>query len=509
MSLGNKLTWYLLLGVLAVTGLDVYLSLARTRANLLDDLRREVAAISRTLRVTLEVSGDDAPERYFARLAPGISGFENILGVVFYDRAGRVAATSASLQGRQLPEVDVRTVIRTHTPIEGLFSEGGAQRYYRVEVIPSSTGEGVGAFLVLEDFPLFTREFRGRMLQTLLTILILMVVLSVVVSVVIRQSITLPLRTFAHRIEAIGQGRFDQRLRMTRRDEIGRLAQEFDRMCTRLEEAQRKLIAESEEKLRLERALHHSEKLAALGQLASRLAHEIGTPLNVIQGRAEQLLQRGSLPEKERAFLSVIVTQIERISGFIRQLLTLARRPEPQLRTVALNDLVRRVQEAVSDQGSAAHVQVVLRLTKDLPPIRGDSDQLHQVLLNLSVNALQAVGTSGQVILSTRLRQANNLNGTDVIEVEIADTGPGIPQEDLSHIFEPFFTTKGLFGGTGLGLAICREIIENHGGEIQVESQVGQGSRFVVCLPQAPSQSEQQPEPTTPVVEGPTNNGRL
>src|SRR5215475_11695423 len=211
MSLGNKLTWYLLLGVLAVSGLDMYLSLERTRANLLDDLRREVVAISRTLWVTLEVSGDDAPERYFAQLAPGISSLENILGVVFYDRAGQVAVTSASLHGRRLPEVDVQTVIRTRTPIEGLFNEGGAQRYYRVEAIPGSTGEGIAAFLVLEDFPFFTREFRGRMLQTLLTILMLLVVLAAIVSVVIRQSVTQPLRTFARRIKAMSQGHFDQR----------------------------------------------------------------------------------------------------------------------------------------------------------------------------------------------------------------------------------------------------------------------------------------------------------
>src|SRR5262245_14711759 len=174
MSLGNKLTWYLLIGVLAVIGVDLYLSLTRTRANLLDDLRREVTAIGRTLRVTLAVSGDDAPERYFTQLAPGISGFENILGVVFYDRAGRVATTSASLHGRHLPEIDVETVIHTQIPIEGLFSEGSAQRYYRVEAIPSSTGQGIGAFLILEDFPVFTREFRGRALQTFLTALMLL-----------------------------------------------------------------------------------------------------------------------------------------------------------------------------------------------------------------------------------------------------------------------------------------------------------------------------------------------
>ncbi len=508
MSLGNKLTWYLLLGVLTVTGLDVYLSLTRTRANLLDDLRREVAAISRTLRVSLETAGDDVPDRYFAQLAPGISGFENILGVVFYDREARVATVSTSLQGRELPKVDVRTVIATQIPIEGLFSEGTAQRYYRVEPITSSTGEGIAAFLILEDFPLFTREFRGRVVQTLLTILMLLVVLSVIVSVVIRQSITLPLRTFAHRIEAIGRGQFDQRLQLSRRDEIGRLAQEFDRMCARLEETHQKLITESEEKLRLERALRHSEKLAALGQLASRLAHEIGTPLNVIQGRAEQLLQRSILPEKERAFLGVIVAQIERISVFIRQLLTLARRSEPHFRTVSLNDIVRRVWEVVSDQSNTAGVKVSLELAENLPPILGDPDQLHQVLLNLSVNALQAVGTAGQVTLRTRLRQNGELNGAGMIEVGITDTGSGIPPDDLPHIFEPFFTTKGSLGGTGLGLAICREIIQNHRGEIEVESELGQGSRFIVSLPPATPQAERQSASTTHFVEDLHGHGR-
>ncbi|HEV8711609.1 MAG TPA: ATP-binding protein, partial [Candidatus Binatia bacterium] len=492
MSLGNKLTWYLLVGVLAVTGLDVYLSLTRTRANLLDDLRREVAAISRTLRVTLEVSGDDEPERYFAQLAPGISGFENILGVVFYDRAGRVAATSASLQGRRLPEVDVRTVIRTRTPIEGLFSEGSAQRYYRVEAIPSSTGEGIAAFLVLEDFPLFTREFRGRMLQTLLTILMLLVVLAVIVSVVIRQSVTQPLRTLTRQIEAIGQGQLDQRLHLTRRDEIGQVAQEFDHMCARLEEAHSRLVTQSEEKLRLERALRHSEKLAALGQLASRLAHEIGTPLNVIQGRAEQLLQRKTLAEKDRAFLGVIVTQIEQISKFIRQLLTLARRSEPQLRAVRLNEIVGRVWEIVGDRGNTGGVEITLALADDVPPILGDPEQLQQVLLNLSVNAVQAVGASGRVTLSTRCQPNGSPGRTGMVEAVVADTGPGISPQDLPHIFEPFFTTKGMVGGTGLGLAICREIVLNHCGDIRVESEPGQGARFIVVLPRAVDQSERQ-----------------
>src|SRR5262249_32921326 len=185
----------------------------------------------------------------------------------------------------------------------------------------------------------------------------------------------------------------------------------------------------------------------------------IGTPLNVIQGRAEQLLQRETLAEKDRAFIGVIVTQIEQISKFIRQLLTLAHRSEPQLRAVRLNEIMRRVWEIVGDRGNSGGVEVTLALADDVPPIPGDPGQPQQVLLNLSVNAVQAVGVSGHITLSTRHQSDGSPGTTGMVEAVVADSGLGIPPQDLPHIFEPFFTTKGMVGGTGLGLAICREII--------------------------------------------------
>ncbi len=484
LSVGNKLTWFLLLGVLVVTGLDLYLSLQRTRANLLEDLRHEIAAISRTLQVTLDIAGDDAPWRYFDRLATSISGFENILGLVFYDQEGQAAVMSASLRAHHLPEVDVRMVIRTRTPVEGMFSEDRAQRYYRIEPISSSSGTGIGAFLVLEDFPIFTREFRGRTLQMLLNTLMLLVVLSLIVSLTIRQYVSRPLRFVARHMKAIGQGHFSQRLQLRRHDEIGELADEFDRMCVRLDDAQRILLTETEEKLRLERELRHSEKLAALGQIASRLAHEIGTPLNVIQMRAEQLLKREAQSEKDRQLLDVIVAQIERISSFVRQLLTLARRPEIYPQTVSINDIVRRVWETIGDQENLSGITVRVDLAEHLPPVLGDPDQLQQVLLNLTVNAIQAVDVSGQVTLSTRfVLDSNGQQGK--VEVGVSDTGPGIAPEDESRIFDPFFTTKGAVGGTGLGLAISREIVLSHRGDLRVESTPGRGSCFIMSLPPA------------------------
>ncbi|MGE4096282.1 MAG: ATP-binding protein, partial [Candidatus Binatia bacterium] len=481
MSLGNKLTFYLLVGVLLVMGIDVYLSIKQTRDNLLADLRSEVATISRTLQLTLDTAGGDAPERYFPRLAAGIGVFEHVLGVVFYDREGRITSLSPSLERQNLPRVDVRTVIATRTPTEGLFTEGNAQRFYRVGPIANSAGEGIAAFLILQDLPLFTNELRNRVFQTLLLTVGILGMLVLIVPAVIRTGVTQPLNRFAQQIEKIGQGHFDQQLASTRRDEIGRLAQEFDRMCARLDAAQKKLLVESEEKLRLERALHHSGKLVALGQLASRLAHEIGTPLNVIQGRAEQLLRQEGLGEKDRSFIRVIITQIERISSFLHQLLTLARRPEPQLRLATLNDVIRRVCAVVGEQGSAAGIEIVVELDEQLPAIMCDPDQLEQVLLNLSVNALQAVDTFGTVTLSSRLIRSSG-EQEETIEVIVADTGPGVHPDDLPRLFEPFFTTKGS-KGTGLGLAISREIIMNHHGEIRVQSEPGRGAQFIVSLP--------------------------
>jgi signal transduction histidine kinase len=483
MSLGTKLIGLLLLGVLVIMGLDLYLRVHQIEANLLHDLRREVAAVSNTLHLTLTITKTDRPEQYFTSLAQSLSHFEYILGVVFYDWEGRVIVRSTTLQDHPLPDVDVQEVLTSRRPEEGFMRAGQRQRYYHVEPIVNTAGEARTAMLVLEDWPVFTREFRERAVEALVVTLALLVVMASIVVLVIRRSVVQPLQTLTSQVEAIGQAPFPAPLQTTSYDEIGRLAHAFHQMCLRLDAAFQTLAAESDAKLRLERSLRHSEKLVALGQFASRLAHEIGTPLNIIQGRAEQLLRQRTLADKERAVLGVIVTQIDRISGFVWQLLTLVRHPEPRLRLLHLQDVVRQVWEVVSDRGTAAGVEVSLDLAADLPPILGDAEQLHQVFLNLSVNALQAVGAAGQVTLRTRYQPQGTLSPTGQLEIEVADTGPGITPEVLPHIFEPFFTTKGLTGGTGLGLAISQEIVRSHHGQIRVESMPGQGSRFIVALP--------------------------
>src|SRR5256885_10171002 len=330
MSLGTKLTCYLLLGVLAVMGLDLYLIVKRTQTDLLHDVRREVAAISRTLHIALTlIDRTDSPGSYFTSFVASLSAFENMLDVVFYDHAAQIVARSTTLQEYQLPKVTIQQVITTQTPAEGLFRAGLAQRYYRVE--PMMHRKGIAAMLVLEDFPFFTRVLRERIVVALGATLGLLAVLASIVAIVVRRSIAQPLRTLTRQVEAIGQGQFTQPLPTTRRDEIGRLAHEFDRMCLRLEAAYQTLEAENEAKLHLERDLRQSEQLATLGKVASRLAHEIGTPLNVIQGRAEQLLRRENLPERDRASVLVVEPPIERACGFFTELFYQGRPAVPPL----------------------------------------------------------------------------------------------------------------------------------------------------------------------------------
>lgn len=160
----------------------------------------------------------------------------------------------------------------------------------------------------------------------------------------------------------------------------------------------------------------------------------------------------------------------------------MARRPEPQLRGISLNDIVRRVSDVIGDRAASPKVEIVLALTNEEPVILGDPEQLEQVFLNLSVNAIQAVEPVGTVTLSTSVLSDGSTAGAGWVEAVVADTGPGVHPEDLPRLFEPFFTTKGP-GGSGLGLAISREIILNHQGEIRVESEPGRGARFIVSLP--------------------------
>jgi two-component system NtrC family sensor kinase len=275
-------------------------------------------------------------------------------------------------------------------------------------------------------------------------------------------------------------------------DELGQLAASFNRMLGRIRnfngELQEKVAQATAELRELNEMLFEArremgrlERLAAVGEVATMVAHEVGTPLTSISGHLQLLGEEEQEPRvKER--LSVIEMHIERAIATIQGFLDSARFPAPNRHPVQMNTLIQEVLTLASPGIGRQHgIQVVMELSPELPEVFADGNQLRQVLLNLVTNALDAMPEGGQVFLRTRPVFA--AEGMVSVQVEIADTGVGISPDDLRKIFDPFFTTKGMGQGTGLGLAICQRIVKAHKGFIEVQSEKGQGTSFLVTLP--------------------------
>jgi PAS domain S-box-containing protein len=232
------------------------------------------------------------------------------------------------------------------------------------------------------------------------------------------------------------------------------------------------------ERRALERQAMHSERLASLGQLSAGVAHEINTPLANIMLIAESIRRRAKDPWVDGRIGSLL-EQAESAAKIVRGLLEFGRRPEAKVGEVDLNLIAEHVVSFLRGKQSA-DVEVELEVAPHPVLVRADREQISQVLTNLLNNAYDAIGGTGRIRVSVE-------NDGDWAHLRVADTGSGIPPEVRAHLFEPFFTTKPEGKGTGLGLAICHGIVESHGGRIDVESTVGEGTTFDVRLPVLPS----------------------
>ena len=220
--------------------------------------------------------------------------------------------------------------------------------------------------------------------------------------------------------------------------------------------------------------MSRAEHMATLGEMATGLAHEIRNPLAGIAGVIEIIGRDLPTTSPARAVVKDVRQEIARINRIVTDLLQTARPHPPKVRKSDLNTTVEHAVMLGRQQGLAKAVEVTLRKNPSLPEVEHDSDQIHQVLLNLLLNALQAIDQNGKIAVTVE-------RGQDAAVIEVADNGRGISPELLPNIFRPFFTTKG--DGTGLGLSLARRIVEDHQGRIDVTSTVGKGTTFAVILP--------------------------
>lgn len=603
MRLGGKLTLWVLIPLLLVLTAFSAVMLRREREVHLRGVRDEAERIANMLAISVAQALRRKNPAEIYRIAEESALQKNRFGLAVYDREGRpilswgLAWKTGAIAPQQL--INLSSVPRGRSIDE---EQDGIP--LRSHLVPLSVGGELLGVLRVSVSLREAEDFLARERNYFLTMLaVVCVVLAVLVSATIRRTVSLPLRGLMARIAILGRGEAPEDLAVPGKDEVARLAREFNVLARSLDEARRRLLQESEyasnviqnitdgiigvdsqlrirtwnramvdrygiaefevlgrdlfeafpalereglrseldrllsgecreftllnfehmtlrrgrviqnirgrallgsgdqvggavlviedvtERVALEREVQQAEKLAVLGQLAAGIAHQIGTPLNVISGSAEYLTMEWGADRPRPRELEIIIAQTDRITKLIQQLLNFARPVHMAQQPVKLNDLLQDVLSLTEHQIAKERITIRTDFQPDLPDITGDANQMEQAFLNIVINAWHAMPLGGTLTLRTqsigpsdRLRRAGRPVPVGV-EVAISDTGVGIPAEHLPRIFDPFFSTKGVGKGTGLGLAISRRIVEDHHGTIEVASEAGRGTTVTIRLP--------------------------
>lgn len=320
---------------------------------------------------------------------------------------------------------------------------------------------------------------------------IISLLIGATVTLIITRFVTGPIATFIRSMETVAAGNLDQKIRMDGADEFSGLARSFNRMA--------KSLRESEQELKQTyRELAHQQRMAAMGELTARIAHEIKNPLGIIKGSAQILVDETEPPEIKTEVGRYIIEEVNQLRVRIHDLLSHAKPMPPNLESVDLNQILEeRIRFWESQKTGQGRIVVERAFNPAIPPLNLDRKLIKQLTLNLIINASEAMDQGGRLTIATDLHHpAENgngrlKNGTEngehgrqdgrYVQLLFEDTGMGIPEENQQKIFDPFFTTKEK--GTGLGLSAVYRIVDKHGGKIGVVSAPGKGTRFTILLP--------------------------
>lgn len=488
MKLGTRLTLYLSLVIVVVLTGYGYFHINSHRKVLTKMMKLEVRSISETLRVSLQKISLPREMVNVQELLDAISEPERTVGALFYYQERDVVFRSHSLGGEIGHFLErIKNSIREDRPREDFSVHQKGPVFFYTFPLKDQKGRTIGGIAVLQHTS-FLEENIQESKRTILVIILTLIGGTIFSVLFITQRwLTLPIYRLMDGIQRMAKGHLNTRIGLERGDEVSKLAQAFNQMASDLQEAQQKIIREAEGKLDLERNLRHSEKLAAIGQLASELAHEIGTPLNIIGGRAD--LSKKKLEDKEtlKKNLDIIARQTERITKIIQQLLEFVRKKPPEKLSLDIHSVLEGTLDFLGQKIEKQRVRIEKNFMAHPPAVQGDPDQLQQVFLNLTLNALQAMPEGGTLRISTLsrwvARESPESPKRPYFEVGVEDTGCGMDKEVRENIFSPFYTTKIQERGTGLGLTITQGIVREHEGWIEVESEIGKGSLFKVYLP--------------------------
>jgi two-component system, NtrC family, sensor kinase len=398
----------------------------------------------------------------------------------------------AGLDGVLREALARRGELSLHLPAPVPAPQPGAavrpETLYTYVLVPLPAGARRGAVQLGESMS-EVRSYAWLSVRTVLVTTLSLLALSVLLTTALgRALVGHPIRLLQDKIRRIAAGDLDGPVVVPQRDELGELAGALNGMCDALREAKERVRRESEARLAAVEQLRHADRLMTVGKLASGVAHELGTPLNVVAGRAQMILAEVGTLDEARDSARAVLEQARRMTQIIRQLLDFARRRAVRKERVALRRIAEITVEMLRPLADKRGVALSADgLGEEAAEV--DEVQLQQALTNVVVNALQATGAGGAVHVTLHRTSAvppADLGGPpgEYLALRVHDTGCGMDAATLGRIFEPFFTTKDVGAGTGLGLSVSYGIVRDHGGWLAAESEPGRGTAVTLYLPQ-------------------------
>lgn len=481
MKLALRLVSAIVLGIVILIAVDGYFYVRHEVAYFRDQTEQELIALGRTLAdLVSKAWQSDGRDHALALVATANENSEPVR-IEWVNAEGGPGMDAT-------PEAGVHAAVAKGKPITLERRENGRPAIIQTYVPVVIDGGRMGALRLSEPLDVianFNRRTMWRAFRLSAGVIALGTVLAFALGL---WMIGRPLDRLIRKTRRIGSGDLSGPLHIRTGGELFELAGAMNAMCADLQQAQERAQAESEAKILALEQLRHADRLKTVGRLASGVAHELGTPLNVIAGRAA-LISSGELTKAElMKSAETVREQADRMTAIIRQLLDFSRARQANKEPHDLRGLVRQTIDLMHPLARKQEAELTFENGTDAFQANVDPGQIQQVLTNLIMNAIQAVSPGGVVRVGLGSRHAEppaghpSKAGTYGV-ITVSDNGKGIAEDDIRHVFEPFYTTKDIGEGSGLGLSIAHGLVHEHGGWIEVDSKVNEGTTFTMYLP--------------------------
>lgn len=482
--LATKLTVGLILTTSAVLGTYGYRQIQNEDAELRRTTVDGVRLLGSAVEVAVENAVRDQQIADVQEILESLALRDPAVHAFVFEASGEASSPLGDDASLALAGAAVREAVSNGQTLVRI--EDGSDPPILVGAFPLRSDQGVylGALALVRPLAELERDLADTTSTILGSSATLLAALSLTGSLLVLVYVRRPLARLVDALRSVRSGNLDATVDASRSDEIGEVAAEFNATVRELAETRRRLAAETESRESLEAGLRRVDKMVTIGQLSAGLAHEIGSPLQVLNGRARALASRRELaPDVHRA-VAILVEQSDRIARIVEQLVHFARRRPTCWSEVDLAATIRPVCELLEPEARKRGIRLDLAEERALPPVIGDADKVQQVVLNLLKNALQATPRGGVVRLVLSPAARHGADAPDAV-ITVEDSGTGVDAASADAIFEPFFTTRPADGGTGLGLAIVKAIVTEHGGSIAVDRSALGGACFTVRIPAA------------------------